>query len=229
MHSKNKLKRMFLKVLYEVNFGTMKGHSYGIDSIVPAWINKYYEITLTKDEIQLTYEAIQELKTAGIIVKDSTQIEEVFQVFTTRGKQIVEEQRDPDVHGIPLDQLIKNPDLLSRCLSLFNDDEYEHAIFSAFKLIEEKVRKKAGLDPSFYGVNLITEALHPSRGKLQIPSCGLASEQEGIYNLFKGAIAFFKNPSSHRTVNYDNRLNAMKIIAFADLLLQILATAKVKI
>jgi len=51
-------------------------------------------------------------------------------------------------------------------------------------------------------------------------------EQEGVYNLFKGAIAFFKNPSSHRTINYDNKLVAIEIIALAELLLQILSTAQ---
>ena len=229
MFSKNKLKKMFLEVLYQIQYGSMKGHASGTDSIVSAWINEYYDVKLTDDEIQLVQEAIQELKTSGIISKDATQMYDVFQVLTTKGKKIVEEQKDPDIHGISLDQVISSSNLLSACLSLFNDDEYEHAIFSAFKLIEEEVRKKSVLDPSFFGVNLITKALHPSNGKLQIPSCILASEQEGVYNLFKGAIAFFKNPSSHRTVNYDNRLIAMEIIGLADLLLQILATAQVKV
>jgi hypothetical protein len=53
-------------------------------------------------------------------------------------------------------------------------------------------------------------------------------EQEGAYNLFKGAIALFKNPSSHRTVNYDDRLAVIQIIAFAELLLRIISTAQLR-
>jgi hypothetical protein len=52
-------------------------------------------------------------------------------------------------------------------------DEYETAIFSSYKLVEEEVRKKTGLGASSYGDALITEALHPNRGRLSIPSCKL--------------------------------------------------------
>jgi len=217
---------MFLRVLYEIQYGKMQNYSNGIDSIVPAWMNEYLRIKMTKEDIQLTYEAIQELKNSGLIVKDATQSEDVFQVLTPKGKEIVEKQRDPDIHGLQLEQVVKNTELLSRCLNTFNDDKYEDAIFQAYKFVEEEVRKKAGLDSSFYGDSLMTEALHPNKGKLIIPSCKLPNEQRGVYNLFKGAIAFFKNPSSHRTVNYDDRLVAIEIIAFAELLLQILSTAQ---
>jgi uncharacterized protein (TIGR02391 family) len=79
-----------------------------------------------------------------------------------------------------------------------------------------------------YGISLITKALHPDKGVLSIPQCKLPAEQEGVYNLFKGAIAFFKNSSSHRTINYEDPLIAIEIIAFADLLLKILSTAQAK-
>jgi len=113
-------------------------------------------------------------------------------------------------------------------LDSFKDDRYEDAIFSAFKLVEEEVRNKAGLGPSDIGEQLMTKALHHSTGKLIIPSCKLPHEQEGVYNLFKGAIALFKNPSSHRTVNYDDRLAVIQIIAFADLLLKLISTAELR-
>lgn len=81
---------------------------------------------------------------------------------------------------------------------------------------------------SDYGVSLITKALHPDKGVLSIPQCKLPSEQEGVYNLFKGAIAFFKNPSSHRSINYEDPLTAIEIIAFAERLLKLLSTAQTK-
>ena len=225
MHSKSQLKKMFLKVLYEIQYGKMKAYSHGIDSIVPHWMNEYFNMKMTPEERQLTNEAIQELKTSGLIVQDATQSSPMFQVLTSRGKEIVEKEKDPDIHGLQLEQVITNESLLSKCSDTFNNDDYETAIFSAYKLVEEEVRSKAGLDVSFYGDTLITEALHPTKGKLSIPFCKLPNEQEGVYNLFKGSIAFFKNPSSHRKVNYDDRLNAIKMIALADLLLQILSTA----
>ncbi|TET20614.1 TIGR02391 family protein [Candidatus Bathyarchaeota archaeon] len=227
-YSKNQLKRMFLKVLHEIQYGKMKGHSRGTDSIVPAWMNKHFKIKMTPEDVQLTHEAIQELKTSGLIVKDATQPGDAFQVLTTKGKEIVEKQRDPDIYGLQLEQVIRNTKLLSKCSDIFNNDEYETAIFSVYKLVEEEVRNKAGLDPSDFGVLLMTKALHPDKGKLIIPSCVVPQEQEGVYNLFKGAIAFFKNPSSHRTVNFGDRLITIKIIALAELLLQILSTAQIR-
>jgi uncharacterized protein (TIGR02391 family) len=224
--SKNQLKRMFLRVLYDIECDKLKGYSSGIDSIVPSWMNQYWNMKMTQEDMKKTYEAIQELKTSGFIVKDPTQASDNFQVLTAKGKEIVEKQKDPDIHGLQLEQIIRNPTLLERCLDSFKDDRYEDAIFSAFKLVEEEVRNKAGLGPSDIGEQLMTKSLHHNTGKLTIPSCKLPHEQEGVYNLFKGAIALFKNPSSHRTVDYDDRLAVIQIIAFADLLLKIISTAQ---
>jgi len=225
-YSKHELKKMFLRVLYECLYGKMKDHSSGIDSIVPSWMNKYFNIEMTQEEIQLTYEAIQELKNSGVIVQDSTQYSDVFQVLTAKGKEIVEKQQDPAVHGLRLEEVVNDVDLLFRCLDAFNNGRYEEAIFSSYKLVEETVRCKAGLSPADIGVDLMSKALNPNTGKLTISSCKLPAEQEGVHSLFRGAIAFFKNPSSHRTVNYEDRLIAIKIIAFAELLLNITLTAQ---
>ena len=223
--TKNRLKQMFLKVLYETQYGKMQGHSKGIHSIVPSWINEFYDTELSPDEIQLLQEVIQELRYSGMIANDATQRVEAFLVLTQRGKITVEQQKNPDVYAITLEQVIRNGDLLAKCADSFNNDNYEVAVFAAYRFVEEEVRRKASLDPNFIGESLMTEALHPKRGKLKIPSCKVENEQEGVYNLFKGAIAFFKNPSSHRSVDYDNRLVAFEILCFADLLLQILSTA----
>ena len=60
--SKPEIKIMFLKVLYETQYGSMKSYSRGTDSIVPSWINKKYNIKMSREEIQLAQEVIQELK-----------------------------------------------------------------------------------------------------------------------------------------------------------------------
>lgn len=226
--SKNELKRMFLKILYDIQYGTWQGRSWGTDSIVPTWMNEYWKMEMTSEDIKKTYEAIQELKTSGLIVQDPSQRDDVFQILTEKGKEIVEKQRDPDIHCVQLEQIVKNAPLLEKCLETFKEDRYEEAIFSAYKLVEEKVRGKAGLGLDDIGMTLMTKALHPNTGKLIIPSCKLPNEQEGVYNLFKGAIAFFKNPSSHRTVDYDDRLVTIEIIAFADILLHIISTAQLR-
>ena len=40
--------------------------------------------------------------------------------------------------------------------------------------------------------------------------------------LFRGAIGTFKNPSSHRIVNYDDPVLAAEVVLLADLLMRLL-------
>lgn len=227
-YSKQELKKMFLRVLRECLEGKLKNYNPHVSDIVKNWINEYYDISLSEEEMMLTYEAVEELQNDGYLMKDPSQRAPGFLIFTTKGKELIAKQKDPEVHGLRLEELITNKELLHKCLNLFNDGDYETAIFSTYKFVEEKVRTISGASLGDIGVDLMTKALHPERGRLSIKACKLPAEQEGVYNLFKGSIAFFKNPSSHRTVNYEDRIVAIQIISFADLLLRILSLASRK-
>jgi len=226
--TKPELKKMFLQILYEIKYGTMKGNSWRVDSIIPYLMNEHFHIKMTEAEIQLTYETIQELKTTGLIVKDSTQQEDVCQVLTEKGKAIAEKNQDPDVYALRLEEVLRNQNLLDVCLDTFNEGDYEIAIFKAFRFVEEQVRAKSGLSAGDIGVDLMTKAFNPTKGVLVVPTCAVSAEQEGIMSLFRGAISEFKNPSSHRTVDYGNRIVAIQKIAFAELLLDILSKATLR-
>jgi uncharacterized protein (TIGR02391 family) len=226
--SKPEIKIMFLKVLDEIQYGSMKSYPNGTDSIVPSWINEKYKIKMSREEIQLAQEVIQELKTSGLITKDSTQTDDVFQLLTEKGKDIIEKKQDPDAYALRLEQLLKNAELLTICLDTFNEGDFEIAIFKAFRFVEEKVREVAHLDARDVGTDLMNKAFSPTTGKLTVVTCAVPAEQEGVQSLFRGAISFFKNPSSHRTIDYNDRLNAIKTIVFAELLFDILSKAKLR-
>ena len=220
--SKSELKRMLLFVLYTGRYDR------NIQGIVNQWFGEHYKIAVSPEEKQLLWEAVQEMTTAGLIVRDFTQSGDDFKVLTTKGRKLAEKNGDPEIYSLRLEDVVKDQELLERTGDIFDLERYEESVFAAFKLVEEKVRAKASLGPLDIGTDLMSKALNPNTGKLLMPKAVLPAEQEAVHALFRGAIGLFKNPSSHRTVNYDDRLTAIKTIALAELLLKMLQDAQLK-
>ncbi|MFF4179592.1 TIGR02391 family protein [Streptomyces sp. NPDC001750] len=106
----------------------------------------------------------------------------------------------------------------------FHLGDYETACFAAMKAVEVAVRDASGLDSSLVGVGLMRRAFHPykdGKGGGPLADAGAEpGEQEAASSLFAGAMGAYKNPSSHRTVSFDDPLEAAEIIQLADLLLR---------
>ncbi|MDT0209007.1 TIGR02391 family protein [Curtobacterium sp. BRD11] len=108
----------------------------------------------------------------------------------------------------------------------FERGDYAIAVLAATQKVEVHVREAAGLGKGKVGVNLMREAFKvggPLADAGEVPA-----EQEAVLSLFVGAIGAFKNPTSHRTVEYDSPIEAASIIHLADLLLRIIDRAKVR-
>ena len=99
--------------------------------------------------------------------------------------------------------------------------EYELAALAAMKQVEIRVRELARLAESDTGVPLMRKAFHPETGLLADPSQE-GGERQATTDLFAGAIGVFKNPSSHREVQFDDPTYAAEVVLFADLLLRML-------
>ena len=98
--------------------------------------------------------------------------------------------------------------------------ERELAVFAAMKSVEVRVREISGLGANLVGTGLMQEAFKP--GGPLADSAAEPGEQVGRMELFKGAMGTFKNPSSHRPVDYDDSIEAAEIVLFADLLHRVL-------
>ena len=109
---------------------------------------------------------------------------------------------------------------LERVRSQFLLGEYELAAFAAMREVEIRVRELSRADSSLLGVKLMRKTFGEG-GKL-VDSDLEQGERIGIMELFAGAIGTFKNPPSHRQVDYADPTEASEVVLLADLLMRLL-------
>ncbi len=120
---------------------------------------------------------------------------------------------------------IVDDELRDRCLDLLvRPGKADTAVLAATVVLEDRIRKVAGLGPEHYGVSLVDKALSPNGGVLDfgIPQ----PERQGLHQLYRGVIAFFKNPASHRLIENYDITRARQVVGLIDLLLQMLRDVK---
>lgn len=130
---------------------------------------------------------------------------------TGNTKTVLAEQRLPD-------------DLhpgLAQAQGLFVAGNSDLAVFAALREVEVELRGRSGAANDMIGVPLARYALDPEKGPLADQRLE-SGERHALSHLFAGALGAFKNPTSHRIVDYDDPAVAAGIILFADLLLRLL-------
>jgi len=113
-----------------------------------------------------------------------------------------------------------DPVLVRKVKQAFIRGDYDTAVFQAFKEVEVRVRKKAGLSNKDFGVLLMRKAFGPPSAPLVNKEAD-AGEQTARMELFAGALGTFKNPSSHRDVDFFDPKEVADIIHLANQLLRI--------
>jgi len=71
------------------------------------------------------------------------------------------------------------------------------------------------------GVPMMRNAFRAETGPLT-DSDTEGGERQGVSDLFAGAFAVFKNPTSHRIVTFDDPSEATEVVSLASLLLRVL-------
>ncbi len=110
--------------------------------------------------------------------------------------------------------------LASKVFPLFIRGDHDIAVFQAFKEVEIRVRAKAQLSEQDYGVPLMRKAFDADDGPLTDMS-RVKTERQATAHLFSGSIGLFKNPSSHRDINWEDPIECAQLIYFANQLLRI--------
>lgn len=159
----------------------------------------------------------------GLVMRDTTQSSAEAVKLTRLGRETlrygVARLAAAERLGVAL-----HPRLAQRIEQQFLLGEYELAVFAAMKEVEVRVRELAGPLPneSLVGVALMRYAFGPDKPGPLADVQTEGGEQTAAMNLFAGAIGLFKNPASHRPVDYDDPIVAGEIVLFADLLLRLL-------
>ena len=230
--TKELLKKMFLRVLHEHErprgHYTMRGGRIPASMFPPRLISdkipEFFKIpSLSEDEYNTAIRAMQELEWEDYIRHHPKLLGKDIKVLTDKGREFAEHLADRGFQNInfpsvDIDQVLTREDLQKKVRGDYLNGEYETAIFKAFKLLEETVRSQARLPARALGVHLMTEAFSPKKDILKHPYAQTPGEDQAFHELMRGAIGWFKNPTSHRTVKY-NAEKAAQVLAFANLLL----------
>ncbi len=140
---------------------------------------------------------------------------------TKKGVQLKEEQFQRLVGKWTLSpNLLFHPTIIKKAYPAFGREEFDTAVFRAFKAVEIRVREKSGLPQSLVGIALMRKAFDVDNGPLADKSLPPA-EREGLAHLFSGAIGCYKNPHSHRDVELSFS-EAFEMLLVASHLLKIL-------
>lgn len=179
------------------------------------------ETTLGHQHQPMIGEAWHWLVSNGLITE--TPMESGWFIPSRLGEKLLNETSEKALQHIHAEQRIAldlHPRIQSSVRSQFLLGEYDAAVFIAMRTVEERVREVAKASNSEVGVKLMRRVFGgdgPLRDDQVDPG-----EADAQMALFWGAIGFFKNPASHRRVDYDSPTEASEVALLADLLLRIL-------
>jgi uncharacterized protein (TIGR02391 family) len=171
------------------------------------------------DALQALAEAWNWLQSHGLIAGNYAQLSADAIMISRRGNAVLESGLGwlRAVERLDVDLV---PVLEHKARPQFLRGDFETAAFVAMKEVEVQVRSRAGRSDSLVGTKLMQEAFKPA-GPLWRSDVD-PGESVALMELFKGAIGLFKNPSSHRRVDFSDATEAAEIVLLADLLLRLL-------
>ena len=183
------------------------------------FLNYGRNLHLPEATLKCWAEAINWLVSKNLVARGTPGQKSANTIFVTRlGFQVLEVGLEKicavERIGLELHERLENV----KSQSLIG--EYELAAFAAMREVEIRVRELSGADSSLLGVKLMRKSFGDN-GKLADPTLD-PGERVGIMELFAGAIGTFKNPPSHRQVDYADPTEASEVVLLADLLMRLL-------
>lgn len=211
--------KQIAREIFELFKKRTDGANIGVDVIHIGSIRGFHYDN--KLPIEVLEEAAQLLCHRNLLVPASNSMVGVYRL-TSLGKTIEPDdvfERIVDrafVHQ--LSELI-DQELVRGCL----DKSYEDAITSAFRILEERIRKRINAGPELFGLDLVEQAFHPDAGRLAFGETD--AERSALFHIFRSAFLMLRNPPSHRYLKEFAGAEIVEIVLFVDFLLKIVGKA----
>ncbi len=168
------------------------------------------------------------LESRALVAPNPDQSSGDARILTRMGRRAVESDSLAEIQAAERIGLDLHPLLAGRVRPIFQMGDYETAAFKAMKEVEVRVRAIGGYSDEKIGVPLMRAAFDPNNGPLT-DAAHERGERQARSDLFAGAIGSFKNPTSHRTVAYNDPVEASEVVMLADLLMRILDAVETRL
>lgn len=127
-----------------------------------------------------------------------------------------------------IDYLLSDDELKRRCTSLLTaKHSFDRVFREATTVLDDRLKKLAQIKGKINPDALVAKTLHPSRAILVVSEYD--DEQEGFFNLTKGLMAAFRNPTHHSLNDKLTREDALRFCGFIDAMLTLLGQARVNL
>jgi dCTP deaminase len=123
---------------------------------------------------------------------------------------------------------IHDAELKQRCSDLLSaPGNFDRVINQATLVLEDRIRKKSGIDKDLVGTQLVNTVMNADMKKALLRMSESQEEHEGIGHICRGIVLAFRNPTHHDVADRFSREDALKVCAFVDNLLAVVDAAKV--
>ncbi len=142
--------------------------------------------------------------------------------------EVAKLRRELQIAKKTLPSLIADDELRQRCEDLLTaEDHYDRVIREACVILENRVRTAIGANKDVVGTGLMEMAFGPKGGQLRFST--VDQEQRGVMELYRGIMAFFRNTTGHHIIDTYTQDDALRFVAWIDLLLAMLKTVSANI